>query len=381
MEQDLTVNAIGRSAQLGSFYDAYNEKFITGMTISNKTKFPRETIMLTDISRAVFSYVITDSLKEKYEKLNIKGELKMSLMAGLLGIDGSGNYMSKEKSTFASIKSTFIYSLTTKREDISFSDKSLLKYIDPGILEIATKDNATHVVCGIEWGANFYATFEKDTDFKKNLNDYSLKGKLDLNIKSLFDGFKEMIGLGNNDKKLSKTSNDLNNNHKNMLEASIEGKNKETIDFKQFKFTFYADCVPSEEILPTKVEDVIPFMSKMPTFIKNDNEGKGIQMKFYLFSLKKLIEMMGRSIQRDIIIKKLEDETINKLEKTLDNFAEDKQKLNQFYKNVKDLSAFLAPEIVKQVSTKKDEIEKAESDFKSNFNFFLNIYIKFYFLF
>ncbi len=142
MEQDLTVNAIGRSAQLGSFYDAYNEKFITGMTISNKTKFPRETIMLTDISRAVFSYVITDSLKEKYEKLNIKGELKVSLMAGLLDINGSGYYMSKEKSTFASIKSTFIYSLTTKREDISFSDKSLLKYIDPGILETATKNNA-----------------------------------------------------------------------------------------------------------------------------------------------------------------------------------------------------------------------------------------------
>jgi len=315
MEQDLIVNAIGRSAQLGSLYDAYNEKFIMGMTICNQTEFPREEIKSTDIKKSEFKYVIEDSLKEKYKKLNIKGELKLSLMAGLLDINGSGNYMSKEKSTIASIKSTFIYSFTTKIEDISFSNVSLTKYINSGILEEAIASNATHVVCGIEWGANFYATFEKDTDFKKNLNDYSLKGKLDLNIKSLFDGFKEMISLGNNDEKLSKTSNDLNNNLKVMLEGSIERKNKETID------------------------------------------------------------------KRDIIIKKLEDETINKLEKTLDNFAEDKQKLNQFYENVKDLSAFLAPEIVEKVKTKKDEIEKAESDFKSNFNFILNIYIKYSFLF
>ena len=119
---DLTVKAIGRSAELGSVYDAYNEKLIKGLTLINLTELPANTISSIDNSKTYFSYVYTDSINEKCKSLDIQADLKASLIAGLLQIEGSASYMSKERATHNSIKSTIVYNIKTKTEEISFSN-------------------------------------------------------------------------------------------------------------------------------------------------------------------------------------------------------------------------------------------------------------------
>lgn len=349
-QSDLVVKAIGRSAQLGSLYDAYNEKLIRGLTLINQTNLPAKTISSIDNCKTSFSYIYTDSINEKFKSLDIQGGLKASLMAGLLQIEGSANYMSKEKATQNSIKSTIVYNIKTKTEEISFSNDLIKEFIILDVFETAVKLNATHVVCGIEWGASAYATFEKV------LNEDEKEDEIKGNLKFSF-------------KKLG-----------NLLKIGGDGSLKINDDVKknlnQFSLTFQADCVPKGEILPTTASEMVPFMSKMPKFIERHNNGKGIQIQYYLFPIKKLKEIMKFSISCDYIINNLNTEIINKLEQVLDDFTKEKQNLNQFQENVNRLSTLIDPDVSKRLSNKKHEIEKVESNFKCNyFNFQIKRFI------
>ena len=336
--QDLTIKAIGRNAQLGSLYDAYNEKFVKGLTLINITELPANTVTSTDISRTVYKYIYTDSLNEKFENLEIQAELKASIMAGLLEIGGSAKYMSNAKQTHNSVKCTFIYNIRTKSEEISFSNELLKKNINFDTFKTAMQSNATHVVCGIDWGASSYATFEKKIDNEEKNSE--IRGDLKISFEKIpkFGGFKM------NDDDIKK--------------------------FNQFSLHFEADCVPNNVMLPTTVEEMIPFMSNMQKFIEKDNNGKGTQIQYYLFPLSKVKEIMSFEISTNKIISLIEISTINKLEEEFDNFEKQKQKFYQLEESFESLSLFLPEEKSNQLKSKKKEIEQTELNFKSKIKFF-----------
>lgn len=332
---DLKIKAIGRNARIGSFYDAYNDRFLVGISLFENTCHKIES---TDISNTYLNYVYSDSLKEKFQSLDINGELKASILSGLINIEGSCKYMSQDKLKNNSIKSTFIYNISTKSERINFFNKSIKKQIKLEALKNAQEINATHVVCGIEWGAKCYATFEKE--FKKSES--------------------EMVIVGDLKGKFEKLKNSLN------LNGRFKADDNDKADFKEFSLNFQADILPNNETLPTSVEAMIPFLKNISQYIQKCNDGKGIQIDYFLFPLKKIIEIMGFEIKCDKIINDLKVEIINKLEQELDIFTKQKQIFNQFKDDVdKYLRFFFKEETIKKIADKDNLIKENESKFKS----------------
>ena len=270
-------------------------------------------------------------------------------MAGLLEIGGSAKYMSIAKQTHDSVKCTFICNIKTKSEEISFSNELLKKHINFETFKTAIQSNATHVVCGIDWGASSYATFEKKIDNEEKNSE--IRGDLKISFE-----------------KLSKFTITGSGGFK-MNDDDIKKLN-------QFSLHFEADCVPNNVMLPTTVEEMIPFMSNMQKFIEKDNNGKGTQIQYYLFPLSKVKEIMSFEISTNKIISLIEISTINKLEEEFDNFEKQKQKFYQLEESIESLSLFLPEEKSNQLKSKKKEIEQTELNFKSKIKFFylLNLF-------
>ncbi|MEH2410096.1 hypothetical protein [Nostoc sp.] len=78
-------------------------------------------------------------------------------MAGLVNLQGSGNYLREEKTSARAGRVTLLYSITTKSDSINICNEKLKETIDLNAIDCV---EATHVVVGIDWGANCTITAE-----------------------------------------------------------------------------------------------------------------------------------------------------------------------------------------------------------------------------
>ena len=96
------------TAYFGSFYDALTDSFITGIKLFNQT-IPDSLITTTYMNPTDYSYNFEDTMSSKFEKLEISGALKLSILAGLISAEGSAKYLNEKKKSFKSVKATMIY--------------------------------------------------------------------------------------------------------------------------------------------------------------------------------------------------------------------------------------------------------------------------------
>jgi hypothetical protein len=76
----------------------------------------------------------------------------------VFNISGSGKFLTEDKKSKRSIMVTLYHYVKTKYEKIYVTDENVKKLINYDIL--TNNENATHVIIGIQWGANSVATFE-----------------------------------------------------------------------------------------------------------------------------------------------------------------------------------------------------------------------------
>jgi hypothetical protein len=131
--------------------DAY-----AGVNIFNGT-LPETSIESKDNPLQKVDYEITDRISEKFHKLSVNAELQLSVLAGMINLQGSGKYLQEEKASAKVSRMTLLYSIMTKSERISISNLELKEIID---LNTIDSFEATHVVVGIDWGANCTITSE-----------------------------------------------------------------------------------------------------------------------------------------------------------------------------------------------------------------------------
>src|ERR1700722_6860676 len=148
--------AIGRHEFIGSLYDIRNDRF-EGRNLFNQT-LPSEYISTADCAYTTYIVDENESQKDTFNKLNIDASMKVSLMAGLLNIEGSAKYLNKKKTESRTVRVTHILHMKTKKQHLHISMNDLCKYFSSDALENL---NATHCVIGITWGANVAATFEE----------------------------------------------------------------------------------------------------------------------------------------------------------------------------------------------------------------------------
>ena len=164
---DISVQrqALGRVSHLGHLYDERTDSFL-GFSLFNCEISPnaieKKDIALTDVS-----YLICGTTGEKLHALSIEPQLKLSLLSGLVALDGSSKYLSTLNDSSKRSSADLFYKTTSVSEEIDIAKLSADQ-----INENCLKRNATHVVVGIKWGANVVGSFEyewSDDETKKEI--------------------------------------------------------------------------------------------------------------------------------------------------------------------------------------------------------------------
>ena len=104
--------ALGRCAQLGDLYNARTDSFC-GVSLFKKS-IPAEAITVTDNHHVNMEFIFSDSISDKFNKLGVSAELKASFLGGLFTVGGHGKYLSDEKKSARSVKSSLFYNSNTK---------------------------------------------------------------------------------------------------------------------------------------------------------------------------------------------------------------------------------------------------------------------------
>ncbi|CAF4944788.1 unnamed protein product, partial [Rotaria sp. Silwood1] len=333
MDQNATISrkALGRASQLGYLYDARKEEFC-GISLF-KNELPTTIVSSIDVPHTQFEYDFSDTFEQKFKKLDVQAQLKVSVLAGLFKLEGSGKYLSNEKESYKSVKSTLIYSIRTKEENFSISNENLKNLVSYDALKLP---NATHVVVGIKWGANVVASFEfanKENDLKTDI-----EGALKANM--------EKISLS-----ISGSASVQFTEDENRLKTSLSIK-------------FFGDIIPQNEELPQTFEKALELMKKVPLYFQKSNNGKGKPLEYILYPLKDVERFFQLETKINRVLTNLNLETITRIEKEFDDLLLAKQKFNDFYNEVNENSDFIVQTDINELAMKNNQIKVTEAAFR-----------------
>ncbi|MFN7414219.1 MAG: hypothetical protein ACK5RT_09990 [Dolichospermum sp.] len=278
MQNDSTIvcSSLGRILSLGDLYDARKDAY-AGVNIFNGT-LPETSIESKDNPLQKVDYEITDRISEKFHKLSVNAELQLSVLAGMINLQGSGKYLQEEKASAKAGRMTLLYSIMTKLERINICNLELKKIID---LNTIDSFEATHIVVGIYWGANCTITSEYAN--QENKKQTEVEGFL----KAAADKISYAIkgeGQGNYDDK----DNEYSKN-----------------------FSFHSNCdVVTDEELPSTLPQTIEFVKKLPKLVGKSNNGKGKPLSYILLPISSVINYFNHEKQIDLVLKQLKEASI-----------------------------------------------------------------------
>jgi hypothetical protein len=99
------------------------------------------------------SYI--DSYEEKFDRLGVGAELGGSILAGLVNPSGSGCYLGEPRESNQSLQAALHHKITTLQEKLNFMSSEIKDCLAFTVLRTS---EVTHVVTGIEWGAQSIVT-------------------------------------------------------------------------------------------------------------------------------------------------------------------------------------------------------------------------------
>lgn len=128
-------------------------------------------------SNTEYDYSFEDSADTKFKKLNVNGELKLSVLCGLVEVSGSASYLKEERKSNKTQIVTLI--LKVRTHDDRIENENTL----PDIISrktVKTPKAATHFVSQVHWGANVFVTLvyevdDMDNEVIKANNDYLIE--------------------------------------------------------------------------------------------------------------------------------------------------------------------------------------------------------------
>lgn len=337
MQNDATIirSSLGRMANLGDLYDARKDDFV-GINIFRQT-LPEISINCKDNPQSSYAYKSTNHLAEKFSQFNVNAELQLSILAGMVKLQGSGNYLQEEKASAKAVRMTLLYSIQTKSESINISNSELKEIID-----LNTIDNfeATHVVVGIDWGANCTITAEDSNE--KNEERKAVEGRLNAAMNKITES---LSGKG---------------------EAHYENQGKE--DRRNFSIRSNCDIVTTDEELPTTLEQAIDFVKKLPRLIRESNNGKGKPLSYTLLPISSVRKYLKHTKQVDIVLKQLREEAILRFVHLFDEISLLRQEIYDFAQYIQ-LNLFCISDHDWQKVTKlKNNFSVTEANLRSDLN-------------
>ena len=259
--QSQTIEALGRPFDLGMLYDRRSEELIIGKTLWS----------LDHLSQAVNtistpytnSEVLTqDTIDDKASALNIKANLKLSFLGGLVNVQGAAKYLDDRKTSANHSRVVLMYETITELKQLTMEHLGRGKVQYP---EVFDQDIATDVVVGILYGAKAFLIFDQEVSNDESLNE--VHGNMKVLVKAL-----PSISLD------GKGSLDIKEDQKKTAE--------------KMRCKMYGDFRTEES--PTTYEEAVRVYKQLPSLI-GDKGQNAVAVQVYLRPLSE-IDTKGQRI-------------------------------------------------------------------------------------
>ncbi|XP_051817761.1 stonustoxin subunit beta-like [Antechinus flavipes] len=325
LESTMQIPALGRPLYLGTLYDCRSDTFIPGITLWDRETLKRN-VTTEDQYKTNFEIITSDSMEEKTNAMNISGELKASILGGLVEIGGSAKYLCDTKTSQKQARVTLKYNMTTQYFHLTMNH---LGHENISYHDVFDNGTATHVVTAVLYGAQAFFVFDQKVSINENVKD--IEGTLKANVE-----------------KIPQVSG--------KVEGVMKMKGNQTKSTKEFRCKFYGDFVL--ETNPVTYEDAIQVYASLPKLLK----GRGVPLQVWLYPLEKLSSKAARLV-RGISMSLVWDaqDTLEKLSECdkrcndmleapdLSVFSASKEKIRLFQELNRLHRQFLQKEIVKHL--------------------------------
>ena len=321
--QSQIIPSLGRPFDLGMLYDRRSDQLIIGKTLWSLDHLGQA--VNTIIKPYTNSEVLAeDTIDDKTSALNIKGGIKLSLIWGLVNVQGAAKYLDDRKTSSHHSRVVLKYETTTEFKQLT------MEHLGPGKVqypEVFDQDIATDVVVGILYGAKAFFIFDQEVSKDESLKE--VHGSMELLVKSL-------PGI------------------------SIDGRGDITKEQKKktekMHCKMYGDFRTEES--PTTYEEAVRVYKRLPSLI-GDKGQNAVAVQVYLRPLSEIDskgQRMVREISANYISKTCEiQEHIQCIESKCSelmredvcaSFSRVKEQLSSFKRNISRYKVFLQKKLL-----------------------------------
>ncbi|CAN9313879.1 unnamed protein product [Alternaria alternata] len=355
--------ALGQSGVLGSLYDIRSDNVLPGSVL--KSIDPPPGCVRTQKTQGLsYKYTMSDTLEDKLKNLDISAELSASLAGGLIDCSLSANYIMKKKSDVHSRYASVSCTMQTYNEVLHFES------IEKKFLSLASLENpnATHVICGVEWGAQTVIEAKTTTTVRSESHNVGRKPPLkpDEQDSSAIESSKKPEK--ENEKEHEKEKQDEKDHEKDhekekekdkegekekekekekerpkndMLSVKVKNDGKlgevlkrigridananlkynsnDHLENTEVEFEIITDIADfSSGSLPTDQAGVLEFLKSIPSNLEKVNDGKGVPLKFHLIPIHEVARLFDVQRSADVVLNKLNHHHMEDVIRALD---------------------------------------------------------------
>uniref|UniRef100_A0A914W583 G domain-containing protein n=1 Tax=Plectus sambesii TaxID=2011161 RepID=A0A914W583_9BILA len=278
-------------------------------------------------------FFFSSKVSEKLHKLNVQGEVSLSVLFGIISVEGSAAYLNEKKNSSHDVQCSFVQKIRTISERVNLFDEELKACFGS---DFGKGTSATHVVVGIEWGANATVTLTHASS--KDVEKKEVEGRLKLALKK--------FSVGGEGKEPSANSSD------NL--------------FEELHMKVHADIMPNHEGAPRNVNEALEFIYNMPKRVADTNGGMGRQLEFHLLPISVLAELIQFFTNLNHIIHTIEIGEVKKFEQVFDQIDEYQEKLNDLLIVMNANKAILTKAVQDKVHDYRNDFEATVATFKAD---------------
>ncbi|XP_043822037.1 stonustoxin subunit alpha-like isoform X2 [Dromiciops gliroides] len=260
LENTLQRPAVGRPLLPGTLYNCCTDTFTPGITLWDRETLERN-VKTEEQYKTDFDIITSDSIDEKTNAMNVSGELKASMLGGLVEIGGSAKYLCDTKTSDQQVRMTLKYTMTTQYSQLTMNH---LGYQNISYPEVFDNGTATHVVIAVLYGAQAFFVFDQKVSTHENVRD------IEGGLKAAVEKIPQMAGKVEGEMKMEKS----------MKTSS-----------KEFRCKFYGDFVL--ETNPVTYEDAVKVYASLPNLLR----GQGVPLQVWLYPLEKLSPKAARLVR------------------------------------------------------------------------------------
>ncbi|CAN9291999.1 unnamed protein product [Alternaria alternata] len=372
--------ALGQSGGLGSLYDIRSDNVLPGSVL--KSILPPPGCVRPQKTQALsYNYTMNDTLEDKLKTLDISAELSASIMSGLVDCSLSANYIMKKKSDTHSRYASVSCTMQTYIEVLQLESVEV-KYLNLASLE---NPNATHVICGVEWGAQTVIEAKTTTTIRTNSHhvgnepppkyDRRDSAAIESTKKPEKENEKQNESNHENEKGKKEPKNDmLSVKVKNdgalgevlqkigriNVGANLEYNSNDHLNKTEVEFRILTDIADfTSGSLPTDQAGVLEFLKSIPSNLKNVNDGKGVPLKFHLVPIHEVARLFNVQRSADVILNKLNQDHMEDVIRALDELMQYLQECTEYEAFVR-AHLFCIPKAHLQVAVKHLRAAKSQ---------------------